>query len=342
MASNRTVTVGPNQSIADIAIQEYGTLEALTAFCRHNDIQPALEPVVGDEYEVPETDENRVAIPTDKAVLKYMAENGVTIGTLNIEIPPLSYRIVLSPDMEASVPNSTPAGSLGSWKMDVVFTDDFIHLNPLEEWTGSNNMEVQTKAQWEADDPSDSTPGGNPIGDGIVSYAVTSAPYPDGSLFCFMAPHTSTDGDEPTFDAIATFKVTDDQDNVAHLSPVVVVSQKSDPQEVVAFILPEYTLSSPTLVPGGRRFGLIVSQLRNIFDVLHWEFQGLQVEVDGVIIEPHSSGEGINPEEEPIYYGNYSFVLTPGIHKIRIITEMLVDAPTGWAFRDIIVEVGNF
>ncbi len=72
----RTITLQDNQTIQDVIIQEYGSLEAGMDFCEHNSISITDEPAAGTVYEVPE-----LPGKTNTDMLRTLTRNVIKIGT---------------------------------------------------------------------------------------------------------------------------------------------------------------------------------------------------------------------------------------------------------------------
>lgn len=70
----KSVTVLPNQTLSDIAIQEYGTLEAVLLLAKQNGISPTSELTSGSKLKVPD-------IVIDRDMEDYCKSNRVSPAT---------------------------------------------------------------------------------------------------------------------------------------------------------------------------------------------------------------------------------------------------------------------
>lgn len=68
------VIILPNQTLSDIAIQEYGAIEAVFLLAQANDISPTAALITGASLECPERVYNR-------SVQEYCKKNGVSPAT---------------------------------------------------------------------------------------------------------------------------------------------------------------------------------------------------------------------------------------------------------------------
>lgn len=146
------VTVRQNQSWLDIVIQETGSAEALRQFCKDNDLSASQIPVVGDEYEVSDA----AKALGNKAVLKYLAENNIILGTENTPPPPipppppppLSLRTILYPKMKVMPTTGLSPEDNGSYNYDFLADTGFINLYDLQLAWPNKKIYFETQAQW--------------------------------------------------------------------------------------------------------------------------------------------------------------------------------------------------
>lgn len=73
------VIVLPNQTLSDIAIQEYGAIEAVFLLAQTNDISPTSSLIVGASLECPDRVYNR-------SVQDYCKKNNVSPATAGVVI----------------------------------------------------------------------------------------------------------------------------------------------------------------------------------------------------------------------------------------------------------------
>lgn len=81
-----TVTVKNGQTLADIAIQEYGSLEAVTLLASANNVSPSATLQTGTELYVPEQ-------VFDKEMQDYCKNNNVSPATETDEYGEIKLRI---------------------------------------------------------------------------------------------------------------------------------------------------------------------------------------------------------------------------------------------------------
>ncbi|HUM50493.1 MAG TPA: LysM domain-containing protein [Chitinophagales bacterium] len=96
----RIITVKDNQSLLDIAIQEYGTVDNMIAISQANDLSVSSQLEPGQELIIPDN-------VKDEKTLRYYKENSIIVSTA--EIPLEIEEIVLVDDSgEASPPTWLP------------------------------------------------------------------------------------------------------------------------------------------------------------------------------------------------------------------------------------------
>jgi hypothetical protein len=76
----KTVIVQPNQSFADIAIQETGSAGAAMQLCYDNGVSITDVPETGAAISITDA----AMVLGDAAVLRYIQGNGIGIGTLGV------------------------------------------------------------------------------------------------------------------------------------------------------------------------------------------------------------------------------------------------------------------
>ena len=77
------VTVKPNQTMCDVVIQATGSMLAAMQFCGDNGVSITDVPTVGTVYTVTDA----ALILGDAGVLRYLAENGIVVGTMGTPAP---------------------------------------------------------------------------------------------------------------------------------------------------------------------------------------------------------------------------------------------------------------
>ncbi|GAA4465252.1 hypothetical protein GCM10023093_17080 [Nemorincola caseinilytica] len=129
------VTVQPNQNILDIAVSEYGSLEAAMELCAANGLTLSMVPAAGSMLNAPAVPEAM----TDADTLLYMRSRGIQIGTAGITIPPpapptMMLRKVLVPDMQTTVDVYYPhIEGTPIMRVNMVGTENFYNLYDLQE-----------------------------------------------------------------------------------------------------------------------------------------------------------------------------------------------------------------
>ncbi|GAA4465255.1 hypothetical protein GCM10023093_17090 [Nemorincola caseinilytica] len=138
------VTVQPNQSILDVVLNEYGSLEAAMTFCTANGISLSTIPVAGTTYQVP------ASIEGNAISLAYLRSRDITIGTadVNVEIPgPLIASIVLRPYEMSINLNGYHLGEFGlRWVSHVAFYNRY---PLLEDWVVPPKLILTSIEQWD-------------------------------------------------------------------------------------------------------------------------------------------------------------------------------------------------
>jgi hypothetical protein len=84
-----TITVTPNQSMADVILQAMGSLEGGMVFCSLNHVAISDTPVAGTVYLIPGVSQAPALVAfdsdimVDSGVLQYLGRNGILIGNLS-------------------------------------------------------------------------------------------------------------------------------------------------------------------------------------------------------------------------------------------------------------------
>ncbi len=130
---NKPMTAKPNQSLADMTLSEYGTLEAVMAAAYENDVPISHIPNTGDVLNMPDSDQTA---PDEVA---YLQRNNIEIGTLARGA--LEMEVVLKPGWNL-VPNAIGnPHTMGYYSFDMVADGSFIHTNPLATtYAGDNGL----------------------------------------------------------------------------------------------------------------------------------------------------------------------------------------------------------
>ncbi len=79
----QVIIAKPNQSMQDLVLMACGTLEGAMAFCRANAVGISDAPVPGNEYVIPD------GIVSDRTTLTSLAQRGIAIGTLALDVCPM-------------------------------------------------------------------------------------------------------------------------------------------------------------------------------------------------------------------------------------------------------------
>lgn len=232
---NNTIKALPNQSLLDITIMQYGSLEAGMQFALANDIGISTLPGTGNEFIVSGVD----AAATDKAVRSYLQQNGIVIGTKG-PIPPLDMEIVLKPVMHI-VPNVVGnPHTIGYYSYDLLATPGFINANELvSSYLSANKVNFQTEERYVLGYPPE------------ITVEDHSIPMPEKKVS--YKPHW-TEGlgymmvwsDPALLVKTVTFK--DITGNEAYVSPTVVLDNIS--QNVMAYLVADLSLEVVTSSPG--------------------------------------------------------------------------------------------
>lgn len=131
---SKMVRALPNQSLLDMILTEYGSLEAGMEVAAANNTDISHIPVPGDIKIMPVVatgfaDNNNIA---------YLRSSGTTLGTL--ALLPLGFAIVLKPRVHV-VPNASgDPHAVGYYSFDLKEAPGFVNSNPLSAVYPSDNM----------------------------------------------------------------------------------------------------------------------------------------------------------------------------------------------------------
>ncbi len=139
----KSVQVKPNQSLLDIILTEYGSLEAGMKVAAANNTNISSVPEVGGHLIMPEVKQEI----TDFANVAYLRQNDVVIGTLSL--PGLGYEIVLKPGLEVVPNTSGNPHTIGYYSFDVIGSADFVHLFPLSgAYLSDNQLQYESEERY--------------------------------------------------------------------------------------------------------------------------------------------------------------------------------------------------
>lgn len=139
----KTARVIPNQSLLDVVISEYGSLEAGMAVAAENGIAISHVPTPGDFLKMPALN----AAKMDLRNADYFRSNNVTIGTL--ALPELSLTVLLKPVMSIEPSESGNPHGLGYYAFVFKNTDDFVHVYPLvSSFLSDNKLYYETEERY--------------------------------------------------------------------------------------------------------------------------------------------------------------------------------------------------
>lgn len=160
----KKVKAAPNQSLLDMVVTEYGTLEAAIAVCTANDISISYLPSTGEEITMPDVSKQ------DDIVL-YLQRNNIVIGTVASHT--LDYVIVLKPAMR-KVPNVIgDPHAIGYYSFDYMGLPEFVHVYPLTDaYLSENRLYYSAEERHLTGLAAESAPPS-----GVVSMAGLSIPY---------------------------------------------------------------------------------------------------------------------------------------------------------------------
>lgn len=139
----KTGIVQPNQSLLDIVLTEYGTVEAAMSVAMANGIDVGSVPVAGTSLSLPELPDDRADIST----IEYLRREKILLGTAYTT--GLGYWIVLRPRIFA-VPNEVgDPHVMGYYKFEMQGAIDFLNINPIDiDFPGNNRLNYQTEERF--------------------------------------------------------------------------------------------------------------------------------------------------------------------------------------------------
>ncbi len=215
---DKVVTVAPNQSLLDMILSEYGSLEAGMKVALANNVDISDIPATGNSRNMPLVPQEL----QDMEGMKYLRENGIVIGTL--ALPPLTYELLLKPSMYTMENAVGAPHTVGYYSFDVKEAAGFIHLNPLADtYPGDNRLYYQTEERHilgyapESDLPAAITP----MTDISIPYIL---PWTVGLGYMVVWSDLATPVVTPTYEDI--------EGNKAYAAPVTVLDNSS--QDIVA------------------------------------------------------------------------------------------------------------
>jgi hypothetical protein len=221
---NRTAIAKPNQSLLDIIVTEYGTLEAGMLMAWETGLSISTFPSPGSEIEIPTLPAN--GILTDDTARSYLKQNSIVIGTKGIA-EPLTMTVVLKPRMQV-VPNiAAPPHVIGYYSYDFEAAADFINSYELvDSYLSTNDVHYETEELY-----------------------VTGVPYQTGTQL-YVAPMTAksipyqlawTVGFgymmvwSPPAAPISTATFKDVEGNIAIVSPLIILNNVS--QDLILYLI---------------------------------------------------------------------------------------------------------
>jgi hypothetical protein len=136
-----SITVKPNQSMLDVILQGCGTLEGGMQMMAVNGRSISEYPDVGDTIKVSDA---QTSIQNDPAVLAYLQQNNIVIGTAAISNEPAisGVTVVLKPVMKAVPSISTPPSSTVNYEFDLYAASDFVNVYsiPHAHYPANDNL----------------------------------------------------------------------------------------------------------------------------------------------------------------------------------------------------------
>lgn len=135
--------VQPNQSLLDVVLTEYGTVEAAVSVAMVNGLEIGSVPLAGRSVNLPEVSDDEIDIPT----IEYLRRERFLLGTAYTT--GLSYWHVLRPAISA-VPNETgDPHVMGYYRFEMQGAEDFLNINPIEvDFPGNNRLNYQTEERY--------------------------------------------------------------------------------------------------------------------------------------------------------------------------------------------------
>lgn len=136
-----TIITHPNQSLLDVILEKYGTLEAGMAVATANNVPVSYIPRSGTQLTIPDSllrDENNV---------QQLKKQGIVPGT--VAMPLLTCSLLLRPVMTAVPTVTGNPHVIGYYEMELRATDDFFHAHAMaESYTGLNRVFYETEERY--------------------------------------------------------------------------------------------------------------------------------------------------------------------------------------------------
>jgi hypothetical protein len=139
----KTGIVQPNQSLLDVVLTEYGTVEAAMSVAMANGADIGSVPVAGNSMSLPEVSDHLIDIST----IEYLRREKILLGTAYTT--GLGYWIVLRPRIFA-VPNEVgDPHVMGYYKFEMQGAAEFSNINPIDvDFPGNNRLNYQTEERF--------------------------------------------------------------------------------------------------------------------------------------------------------------------------------------------------
>jgi hypothetical protein len=223
---DKTTQAAPNQSLLDMIVTEYGTLEAGMAVAASNGIDISNIPITGSTRIMPIVPAGAV----DMAGTGYLRRNNIVIGTL--ALPVLGCEIVLKPSMYIEGNVVGAPHSLGYYSFDFKAKPEFIHVNPLgSSYIGDNELYYETEERYILGHPpqSDLPDAITPMGDLSIPYVL---PWTVGLGYMLVWSNLA--------DAVKTATFRDIEGNTAYAAPLTVLDNSS--QTAIEGFLPDLSI----------------------------------------------------------------------------------------------------
>lgn len=263
---NKSVIAKANQSLLDIVLTTYGTLEAAMETAFKNGIPLSYVPEPGSEYLLPEVD----AKETDQSNVSYLDERGIVLGTLHQ--PVLGCEVVLMPRMHV-VPNiAANPHTIGYYSFDLVEDAGFVNAYELvDNYLSDNELCYETEERWL---------GGSPF---ETAVELTATPMSAKSIPCKLPWSVGLGyllvwSDPGRSVVTATFR--DVEGNEAYSAPLTILDNLS--QDIQEHLIGEIALEILSATPASVRLRLTRSHppigLLNFRD---YEMEWLGVASDG-------------------------------------------------------------
>jgi len=296
---DKEVTARPNQSMSDIIIMEYGSLEPAMLVMAANGKDISHTPAPGSKWIMPTMPETL----SDRDAVAYLRQNNIVIGTL--ALPSAEIEIILKPMMMA-VPNVTGAPhTIGYYSFDVKAAPGFIHVHPI-----SQNYLTHNRVRYEAEEYYAS---GAPYS---IAAEVEPSNMPALSIpynltwttgFGYMMVWSDLTQPYPT----VTIKDTDD--NIAHSSPLIVLDNLT--QDVVEYLIADLVVEKISGTPASA----VVRITRTHYTPIITDFAGYSMEWTD------AATDGIPDPADPANPDKIMLTLEAGKHTIGVRTNYHVN-----------------